>query len=73
MKQFAIEKTLSRGTTDWNCLAYKPGDPVSIKTGVLAGLSGVFAQRSGKDRVVVLLEILGHQAQAAIPLAELDR
>ena len=51
----------------------KPGDPVTIKSGVFAGLSGVFAQRSGKDRVVVLLEILGQQAQAAIALAELER
>lgn len=51
----------------------RPGDPVRIKTGAFAGMDGIFEARSGKDRVVVLLEILGQQAQATVPIQELER
>ena len=51
----------------------RPGDTVSIESGVFAGLNGVFTQRSGHDRVTVLLDILGQQAQASIPIAEIGR
>ena len=50
-----------------------PGEQVHIKSGAFAGLDAVFEQRSGKDRVLVMLEILGQKAQATIPLAELER
>ena len=51
----------------------KTGDKVQIKSGAFAGLGAIFEQRSGKDRVLVMLEILGQKAQATIPLAELER
>ena len=51
----------------------EPGDEVRIRSGAFAGLEGIFQARSGKDRVVVLLSILGQQAQAAIPIDELER
>ena len=51
----------------------KPGDQVRIRSGAFAGIEGIFQKRSSKDRVVVLLEILGQQAEAAIPIGELGR
>jgi transcriptional antiterminator RfaH len=32
----------------------------------LAGYEGIFLARSGKDRVVVLLDIMGKQARVAV-------
>ena len=53
--------------------ALKRGDSVRINSGAFAGIEGVFEARSGRDRVVVLLNILGQQAQAFVPIEELDR
>ena len=49
------------------------GDPVRIASGAFAGIEAVFEARSGPDRVVVLLKILGQQAQAVVPIDELER
>ncbi len=51
----------------------RAGDPVRIATGAFAGIEGVFEAHSGPDRVVVLLKILGQQAQAVVPIDELER
>ena len=39
---------------------------------VLAGIDAVFEKKSGKDRVVVLLEILGQQTRAEVAIEELE-
>jgi transcriptional antiterminator RfaH len=51
----------------------KVGDQVQIKSGAFAGLEGIFKARSGKERVIVLLSILGQQVQAEVPIGELGR
>ena len=51
----------------------KVGDQVQIKSGAFAGLEGIFKARSGKERVIVLLSILGQQVQAEVPIDELAR
>jgi transcriptional antiterminator RfaH len=47
------------------CLAR--GSPVHIATGPFEGLDGVFEREAGSDRVVVLLNLLGQDAQVRIP------
>ena len=50
----------------------KLGDRLRIGSGPLAGIEGVFEARSGKDRVVILLELLGQQTRTEVSLDELD-
>ncbi len=50
----------------------KRGDRLRIASGTLEGLEGVFEARTGKDRVVIFLQLLGQQTRAEIPLEELD-
>ncbi len=41
----------------------KPGDRVRICDGVMAGYEAIFEARSGKERVVLLLELADHSAR----------
>ena len=50
----------------------RKGDPVRIRSGVLAGLDAVFEKKTGKDRVVVLLDLLGQQTRAEVAIEELE-
>lgn len=45
---------------------YRPGSRVRITEGSLAGYEGVFLAKSGRDRVVLLLEILGKHTRAVV-------
>jgi transcriptional antiterminator RfaH len=38
---------------------FKPGDTVKFLEGQFSGLEAVFSRKSGEERVIVLLEILG--------------
>lgn len=61
--------------TGFHCLAMPTmvaGDHVRIKTGPLTGIDGVFEARSGQDRVIVLLEILGKNTRAELSIGELE-
>lgn len=40
-----------------------PGQSVRVEEGPLAGYEGIFLARTGRDRVVVLLDILGRNAR----------
>jgi transcriptional antiterminator RfaH len=44
-----------------------PGPPVRIRKGPFDGLEGVFEREAGADRVVVLLNLLGHAVSAHVP------
>ncbi len=44
----------------------KPGDSVSIIEGSFAGLAGVFHKKSGEERVIVLLNVLGEQNRVVL-------
>jgi transcriptional antiterminator RfaH len=52
---------------------FNRGDRLRIASGVLAGLEGIFEARSGQDRVIILLELLGQQARAEVQLDELNK
>jgi transcriptional antiterminator RfaH len=51
---------------------YRPGSRVRISDGSLMGYAGVFLARSGRDRVVVLLNILGRDTRATVDAAILE-
>ena len=50
----------------------KPGDAVRIQSGAFAGIEGIFEIRSGQDRVIVLLELLGQKARTEVSIEELE-
>jgi transcriptional antiterminator RfaH len=45
---------------------FRPGSRVRISEGSLAGYEGVFLAKSGRDRVVLLLDILGKHTRAVV-------
>ncbi len=45
---------------------FKRGEALRIADGAMAGYEGIFLARSGKDRVLVLLEIMGRQARVEV-------
>jgi transcriptional antiterminator RfaH len=45
---------------------YQRGAPVRITEGSFAGYEGVFLAKSGRDRVVLLLDILGKHTRAVV-------
>ena len=45
---------------------YKPGRRVRITQGSFAGYEGIFQAASGRDRVTVLLDILGRRARTVV-------
>ncbi len=51
----------------------KQGDRVRIQAGAFAGIEGVFEALAGRDRVIVLFELLGQPARTEIAIDELER
>lgn len=45
---------------------FDSGDPIRVVDGPLSGMEGVFAQRDGEKRVVVLLDLLGKANQIRV-------
>lgn len=51
---------------------YKPGRRVRIVEGSFAGYEGIFQASSGRDRVTVLLDVLGRKARASVDSAFIE-
>jgi transcriptional antiterminator RfaH len=51
---------------------YKPGSRVRITQGGFAGYEGIFQAATGRDRVTVLLDVLGRQARATVDSASIE-
>jgi transcriptional antiterminator RfaH len=51
---------------------YKPGSRVRITHGSFAGYEGIFQAASGRDRVTVLLDILGRDARTTVDTASIE-
>jgi transcriptional antiterminator RfaH len=47
------------------------GEAVRVAFGPFADLEGLFQEMSGRDRVVLLFDLLGRKVRANVPLAEL--
>lgn len=45
---------------------YKHGDRLRVAEGIMMGYEGIFLARSGRDRVIVLLDIMGKQARVEL-------
>jgi len=45
---------------------FQPGDRVVVMSGPFEGLSGLFQTTSGRDRVAILLDILGGTSQVIL-------
>lgn len=50
---------------------FRRGDAVVIERGPFSGLSGLFEALTDKERVIVLLNLLGRQVRARLPLESL--
>jgi transcriptional antiterminator RfaH len=51
---------------------FKPGDRVRIAEGPMAGYEGIFQARSSKERVVVLLDVVGKATRVQMPLSHIE-
>ena len=72
-----VEALKSRADPDTGYHGLSPpklerGDRVGIRAGAFAGIEGIFEARSGQERVVVLLELLGQTVRAEVAVGELD-
>jgi len=53
--------------------AMQRGDRVRIDSGAFKGIDGVFEVRTGRKRVIVLLNLLGQQTRTEISLEDIER
>jgi transcriptional antiterminator RfaH len=51
---------------------YKPGTRVRITQGSFAGYEGIFQATTGRDRVTVLLDVLGRNARTIVDSASIE-
>lgn len=51
---------------------FRPGARVRVTAGGLAGYEGVFLARTGRERVVILLELLGRHTRATVSVRDLE-
>jgi transcriptional antiterminator RfaH len=52
--------------------AFRPGARVRVKAGGLAGYEGIFLARTGRERVLILLDILGRDTRASVAVRDLE-
>lgn len=70
---FLQEKEGQHGLHAWAEPAYKTGDRVRVADGAFQGYEGILLARTSRERVVVLLDILGKQVRTLIASAKLER
>ncbi|MNJ59178.1 Transcription antitermination protein RfaH [compost metagenome] len=51
--------------------SYNVGDNVRVTSGSFAALDAIFLEMDGKDRVVLLINLLSRQQQVSVPLADI--
>jgi transcriptional antiterminator RfaH len=51
---------------------YRPGSRVRITQGSFAGYEGIFQAVSGRDRVTVLLDVLGRNARTTVDAVSIE-
>ncbi len=60
------------GVQIWSPEEYQRGMKVRITDGGFAGYEGIFMARSGRDRVTVLLQVLGRHTRASVDLGAIE-
>jgi len=71
-----IEALDARTDVDSGCItlaapSLRAGDTVRVTQGPFAGIEGVFGARSARDRVLLLIELLGERCRVHVPLSHL--
>lgn len=61
------------GLVNLEPVAAKPGDRVKVFDGPLAGLKGLFKERKGKNRALLLMELLGTESTVEVNSLLLQR
>jgi transcriptional antiterminator RfaH len=56
------------GERDEAAYPHQPGDRVEVLEGPFSGLIGLFQLADGKDRALLLLDLLGRSTEVAIPM-----
>ena len=51
---------------------FRPGERVRIAEGPMAGYEGIFQARSSKERVVVLLDVVGKAMRVQMPVGQIE-
>lgn len=70
---FLKERESAGGLHEWAAPALGVGDRVRVAEGVFQGYDGILLARSSRERVLVLLDILGKQIRAQVSTSQLDR
>ena len=61
------------GLHEWAEQEFRSGDRVRVAEGALLGYEGILLARTSRERVVVLLDILGRQVRTKITVTQLER
>jgi transcriptional antiterminator RfaH len=60
------------GLHDWVEPEFAAGQAVCVMDGSMRGYEGIFIAKSGKERVLVLLDILGRQVRTQLALGQIE-
>ena len=62
----------TEGVQDFTVPRFREGDRIRIAAGAMEGYEGIFLARTSRERVAVLLEILGTQAKISVNIDQLE-
>lgn len=71
--EFLKERESAEGLHEWAAPELRIGDRVRVAEGVFHGYDGILLARSSRERVLVLLDILGKKIRAQVSTSQLDR
>ena len=71
--RFLMQREGQTGLHEWAESNYLEGERIQIVDGALRGYAGIFLAHSGRERAVVLLEILGRPVRMQATLGQLER
>ncbi|MHB8348072.1 MAG: transcription/translation regulatory transformer protein RfaH [Acidiferrobacterales bacterium] len=60
------------GIHEWTQTLLREGQRVQVAEGAFAGYQGIFLARTGRERVIVLLDILGRPVRAQLTADQVD-
>lgn len=70
---FLKQQESEQGLHDWAEPDFAAGDRVRVAEGPFGGYGGILLARTSRERVLVLLDILGRQVRAQVGTAQLER
>jgi transcriptional antiterminator RfaH len=71
--RFLRDRESQGGLHDWARHDLKEGERVRVSEGVFQGCEGILLARSSRERVLVLLDILGRQVRAQVVADQLEK